>query len=71
MCIIDGGQTRSAPNQPSQGEFIFGDSSGPLFSLYSKATEKEDKKMVKRWQKYADGVFIFVSPCVGIHIARA
>jgi hypothetical protein len=65
---IGGKQTQSAPNRPSRGEFSFGDSSGPLFTIYSKATEEEDMKMVKRWQKYADGVFIFVSPCVGIHI---
>ena len=58
---------RSATHELPQGEFSFGDSSGPLFSIYSKATEEEDKKMVKRWQKYADGVFIFVSPCLGIH----
>lgn len=59
---------QSATNELPQGEFTFGDSSGPLFAIYSKATGEEDRKMVKRWQKYADGVFIFVSPCVGILI---
>ncbi|KAH9995511.1 hypothetical protein BJV77DRAFT_1066231 [Russula vinacea] len=48
-----------APNQPSQVESIFGDSSGPLFSMYSKAAEEEDNRMVERWQKDADGILIF------------
>ena len=55
------------PNQPFQGGSNFGDSSGPLFSIYSKAAEDEDNKMVERWQKDADGILIFVSCCVGIH----
>jgi hypothetical protein len=59
---------QSTPNQPLQGESNFGDSSGPLFSIYSKVAEEEDDKMVERWQKDADGILIFVSPCVGIHI---
>ena len=53
-----------APNQPLQPESIFGDSSGPLFSMYSKAAEEEDNRMVDRWQKDADGILIFVSPRV-------
>ena len=53
-------------NQPSQGESNFGDSSGPLFSIYSKAAEDEDNKMVDRWQKDADGILFFVSPCFAI-----
>ena len=52
--------------QPSQGESIFGDSSGPLFSMYSKIAEEEDNEMAERWQKDADGLLIFVSR-VGIH----
>ena len=59
---------QSTPNQALQGEEVnFGDSSGPLFSIYSKATEDEDNKMVERWQKDADGILIFVSPCVANH----
>ena len=46
-----------------QGESKFGDSSGPLFSIYSKAAEEEDDKTVERWQKDADGILIFVSLC--------
>ena len=60
--------TLTAPNKPLQGESKFGDSSGPLFSIYSKAAEEEDNKLVKRWQKDADGILIFVRPCVYIHI---
>jgi Family of unknown function (DUF6535) len=45
------------------GESNFGDSSGPLFSVYSKAAEEEDNKTVERWQKDADGILIFVSLC--------
>jgi hypothetical protein len=59
---------QSTPNPPLQGESNFGDSSGPFFSIYSKVSEEEDDKMVDRWQKDADGILIFVSPCVGDHI---
>ena len=52
---------------PYRGGSNVGDSSGPLFSLYSKVAEEEDNKMVERWQKDADGILIFVSCCVGIH----
>ena len=31
--------------------------------MYSKATKDDDNKMVKGWQKDADGILIFVSPC--------
>jgi hypothetical protein len=55
-----------ASNLPLQGESSFGDSSGKLFSIYSNVAEDEDNKMVERWQKDADGILIFVSPCVGI-----
>ena len=55
-------------DQPLQGESNFGDSSGPFFSIYSKAAEDEDIKMIERWQKDADGILIFVSPLVGIHL---
>jgi hypothetical protein len=50
---------------PLLGESNFGDSSEPFFPIYSKAAEDEDNKMVERWQKDADGILIFVSPCVG------
>ena len=47
--------------QLSQEESNFGDSSGPLYSMYSTAAEDEDNKMAERWQKDADGILIFVS----------
>ena len=61
--------TQNQQLQPSQGESNFGDSSGPLFSMYSKAAEEEDNKMADRWQKDADGILIFVSPPVGFHVS--
>ena len=73
---IDGNQNQSlnqpAPNQSLQslqGESSFGDSSGPFFSIYSKVAEEEDRKMVERWQKDADGILIFVSTHVDIYAA--
>src|SRR5882757_2164858 len=74
MSMADGPSDppQSTPKQPSQGEsnFKFGDSSGPFFSIYCKAAEEEDTKMVDRWQKDADGLLIFVSPDVGILAVR-
>jgi len=71
-CTLDGhlGQPQPAPNQPStrpqQGESNFGDSSGPLFSMYSKIAKEEDDEMAESWQKDADGILIFVRPFVNI-----
>jgi hypothetical protein len=56
------------PTQPPRGESNLGDTSGPLFSLYYTAAEVADNKKVENWQKDADGILIFVSPRVGIHI---
>ena len=56
------------PDRPPQVESNFGDSSEPLFSMYTKAAEDEDNKMVERWQRDADGILIFVSPRLGIRI---
>ena len=63
---IDDGPTRPAQNH--EKEPSFGDSSGPFFSIYSKAAEEEDNKMVERWQNDADGILIFVSSSVGIYV---
>ena len=52
-----------------QGESNFGDSSGPLFSIYSKAADDEDNKIVERWQKDADGILMFVSHHVDIRLS--
>jgi len=63
---------QSARNQPPLSQppvegSNFGDSSGPIFSLYSNITKKEDDKLAERWQKNADGILIFVSPCINVH----
>jgi hypothetical protein len=65
LSIVDGhgDHPRLTSNQPQSN---FGDSSGPLFSIYCKAAKDEDSKMVERWQKDADGILIFVSPRVGV-----
>jgi len=67
-------QPLPATIEPSQEDTNFGDSSGPLFSLYSKITGEEDKKMVEGWQKEADEIIIFVrlepeGPCLPYHCA--
>ena len=67
-------EAQSAPNlpsQPSQGEPSFGDSSGPLFSMYYKTAKEEDNKMAERWQKDADGILFFVSLHVANHLSCA
>lgn len=51
-----------------QRESSFGDSSGPLFSLYSKIAEGDDDKMAERWQKDTKGLLIFVSACHGVDV---
>jgi hypothetical protein len=45
------------------------DSSGEFFSFYSEMATKEDNLDVKRWQKDAGSILIFVSRCVVIHTA--
>jgi hypothetical protein len=48
--------------QSSQEDTKFGDSSGPLFSMYSKFSEEEDNEMAERWKKEAEEIIIFVGP---------
>ena len=48
----------------NQGMSDYGDSSWPLYSMYSKITDGDDNKMVEYCQKDADGTLIFVSPYV-------
>ena len=56
-------------NRSLQGGSNFGDSSWPLFTIYSKAAEEEDNKMVEQWQKNAEGILIFVSPRVPMRLS--
>ncbi|KAH9989383.1 hypothetical protein BJV74DRAFT_838366 [Russula compacta] len=53
------GRARSTPIRPSQGGSDYNDSSGPLFTLYSKIAEEEDGKMTERWQQDTKGIIIF------------
>ena len=39
-----------------------GDSSDPLFTMYSKFAEDEDKNMTECWTKDAEGIIFFVRP---------
>ena len=53
----------------SDGEFtLLSDSSQPLFSMYSEMAEEEDNRMATLWQKDADGIRVFVSPFIPIHL---
>ena len=49
VCVIG-----NPPNENS-------DSSGPLFSIYSKIVEEDDNKRAERQQKDAEGIVLFVS----------
>jgi hypothetical protein len=57
-------QTNQGPPPPTDPEkkVKAGDSSDPLFTMYSKYAEDEDKNMTERWTKDADGIIIFVRP---------
>lgn len=60
--LVGPGILQSAQNQTSQGESDIADSSDPLFTMYNKMAEEEDKKMAKSWKADADGILVFVSP---------
>lgn len=47
-------------SDPSQNDLC--DSSGPLFSLYSKTVEESDLNRAERHSKDAEGIVLFVSP---------
>jgi hypothetical protein len=51
---------RTAPNQASQGESGFVDSSGPILSMYLESAKEEDKAMAESWQADAEGILVFV-----------
>ena len=60
---------RPTQDQPFQADSNFSDSSGPVFSLYSKMAVEEDDKTAERWKTNADGILIFVGLCPSIHIS--
>jgi hypothetical protein len=55
-------------DQQFQADSNFSDSSGPVFSLYSKIAVEEDNKTAERWKTSADGILIFVSLGASIHL---
>ena len=59
----------AAEIHPSYQDPKFRDGSEPLFTMYSRMAEEEDDKMVRRWRRDADGILIFVRPCVILHTA--
>jgi len=50
----------------SRSEPNFGDSSWPLFTMYSKIAEEEDNKGAQLWQKDAQGIVVFVCPSISL-----
>jgi hypothetical protein len=58
---------QSAQNQTSQGDSSFSDGSGPIFNMYVKMAEEEDKTMAERWKTDADGILIFVCFHTNLH----
>jgi hypothetical protein len=50
-----------------QDGFDVVDGSGPLFSLYLRMAEEEDRKMAESWKADADGILVFVSPHIVFH----
>ena len=63
ICIIDGSLSLDKFNE-------LGDSSGPLFSIYSKTEEEHDIKRAERHQKDAEGIVIFVSSYFCLHASE-
>jgi len=47
--------------QPSEGEMNHGDGSWPLYAMYSKVAQEEDRTVAEHNQQAADGILIFVS----------
>lgn len=56
------GSPQPMSGRSSQTLSDFGDSSAPLFSIYSRRSEQEDDKTAERWQKDALVILICVSP---------
>lgn len=65
---VDGHPQMPNQDQQFQADSYFSDSSGPVFSLYSKIAVEEDDKTAERWKTNADGILIFVSLPASFHI---
>jgi hypothetical protein len=46
------------------------DPSAPLFSLYSKMVDEDDKNRAERHEKDAEGIVLFVSPRSCLHTQK-
>ena len=55
-------QPEQAQRSQGESEPEFRDSSGPLFSMYLKLAEEEDKRIAEHWRADAGGILVFVSP---------
>ena len=69
MCTVDGQRGLNQPLRPPTGllqqpqrDINYGDSSWPLYAMYSKIVQEEDNKVAENHQKSADGILVFVSP---------
>ena len=61
LTLCPGYPPQPGQNDPLQEVSGFADGSGPLFSMYLKLAEEEDKKTTDNWKGDADGILIFVS----------
>ncbi|KAH9971417.1 hypothetical protein BGW80DRAFT_1460671 [Lactifluus volemus] len=52
-------QAQASQSQTPKEQADLSDTSEPLFNMYARMAEDEDKKMASRWQKDADGILIF------------
>lgn len=59
MTILADGRDRL-----SKGELNYGDSSWPLYSMYSKIAQQDDNRLAERCQRDTNGTMVFVSPHV-------
>ena len=65
--IGDDHSHQSVPDQESHTTSNSVDG-GPIFSMYLKKAEEEDKRTAEGWKEEADKVFLFVSVCLpGFH----
>ena len=59
-CIVDG------PDRLFKKELDYGDSSWPLYSMYSRIAQQDDNKLAERCQRDTNGTMVFVSPHVNV-----